>query len=235
MQSMVAWAHLHKWVKQATANFQDLPPEMVGRPPFAGLLALSTQIEECFERNPHFARPTKREAWLTSWGSSFAATSVRTASAPRGPGHAKELRETRWQVAQDLRTIPYIDGKPAGTARPVEGRRGVSDPPRRAATVALLAPPSSTKIGRAFERPEIGDAVKFCFDREPTYVTAYMEATSELPRATRSNRLPRRNPLTPISIPSGGGPGGDQRRGVPGPEPIRSRPAAPRAGAQACA
>ena len=220
MQSMVAWAHLHKWVKQATANFQDLPAEMVGRPPFAGLLALSTQIEERFERNPHFARPAKREAWLNQLGIELCRYVGENSERTEGVRVlAKELRETRWQVAQDLRTIPYIDGKPAGTARPVEvlWRERVLYAEQR--PLPQLAPAVVHEIGRAFQRPEIGDAVKFCFDREPAYVTAYMEATFKLAPRDEVEPSPEKEPADPHQHPVGGGPGGDQPGGASGPEP----------------
>ena len=218
MQSMVAWAHLHKWVKQATANFQDLPAEMVGRPPFAGLLALSTQIEERFERNPHFARPAKGEAWLNQLGIELCRYVGENSERTEGVRVlAKELCETRWQVAQDLRTIPYIDGKPAGTARPADAlwRERVLYVEQR--PLPQLASAVVHEIGRAFQRPEIGDAVKFCYDREPAYVTAYMEATFKLAPREAVEPSPEKEPADRQQSPVGGGPGGDQPSGAPGP------------------
>lgn len=181
MQSMVAWAHLHKWVKQATANFQDLPAEMVGRPRFAELLPLASQIEERFDRNPQFARPATCEPWLQQLGSElcrYVGENKERTEMVRALAH--QLRETRWQVAQDLRTLPYIDAKPAGTARAVDAlwREHILYVEQR--PMPRLAAAVAHEIGRAFQRPEFADAVKFCFDRKPAYVTEYMEANFKL-------------------------------------------------------
>src|ERR1700722_14134196 len=87
---------------------------------------------------------------------------------------------TLWQTTPGLEIIPYIGGVPAGTPRSAEAIwldkvLYVEDRP-----VAKLARAVSQELGRAFRRQDIADAIKFCFDRTPEFVTEYVEENFRL-------------------------------------------------------
>jgi hypothetical protein len=89
--------------------------------------------------------------------------------------NACRLAATAWQTTAVLETVPYLDGTPAGTARPNEvlwdGKTlYVVDRP-----VTRLLRQIARELARPFDDPEIEDAIKFCIDRAPEHVTEYLE------------------------------------------------------------
>lgn len=184
MQSMVAWAHLHKWVKQATADFQRLPAELVNAPPFAALSPLALHIDERFHRKQPFAVAATVQPWLQQLGLELQRyVAEDEAETGRIRALAASLAATSWQVTQGLETIAYIDGTPAGMPRQVEALwldRTLFVEKRPFAKLALAV---AQELGRAFQKAEISDAIKLCVDRSPAFVTEYMEQNFKL--ATR--------------------------------------------------
>jgi hypothetical protein len=91
-----------------------------------------------------------------------------------------ELSATKWRTTTALEILPYIDGKPAGTPRRTEAVWTdcvlyAEDKP-----IARLALAVAQELARAFRRPELIDAIKLCYDREPAFVTDYMEGNFDL-------------------------------------------------------
>jgi hypothetical protein len=89
--------------------------------------------------------------------------------------NATRLAATVWQTTVALETVPYLDGAPAGTARPNEvlwdGKTlFVVDRP-----VTRLLRQIARELARPFDDSEIEDAIKFCIDRTPEHVTEYLE------------------------------------------------------------
>jgi hypothetical protein len=180
MQPLIRWSHLHQAVKQKTADLQHLPAQISEAPPFSSLPRLASLIEERFDRSPRIAAPATLRAWLNQIGKDLERIELPDeGETARIRTRAAELATTMWQTAQDLHLIPYIDGVPAGTPRSAEAIwfervLYVEDRP-----IAKLARAVSQEIGRAF-RPDVEDAIKFCFDRSPEYVTDYLEETFNL-------------------------------------------------------
>jgi hypothetical protein len=176
MQSLIRWGHLHEWVKQRTADFQQLPVDITQVAPFANIPSLASRIEERFHGSPSPSGAVVRQEWLTQLGVELQRIQVddenETANVRR---LGRDLAQALWQVTDDFELIPYIDGMPAGTPHTADvlwrdGRLYVKNRPH-----AKLARAVSQEVGRAFRRADIADAVKMCFDRTPEFVTDYME------------------------------------------------------------
>ena len=190
MQALVPWSHLHESVKQKTADLQRLSAEITEAPPFSGLRHLASHIEERFHRNPSFTERPARRPWLNQLGVELGRIDLDDkAETGHVRAHAAELADTSWQITAGLEVIPYIDGVPAGTPRRTEviwldRVLYVEDRP-----LAKLARAVSQELGRAFRRQDVAEAIKFCFDRLPEFVTEYMEENFKLiPRETAADR-----------------------------------------------
>lgn len=181
MQSLVAWSHLHEWVKQKTADFQHLPAEVVETQPFCILLPLAAHIEDRFHRSVRLPVRTERREWLNQLGMELQCIELDDQQEEsRIRGLATELVDTVWHTTPGLEIIPYIDGTPAGVPRHAEAIwldriLYVEDRP-----LARLARSVSQELGRAFRKQEIADAIKLCFDRTPGFVIEYMEENFKL-------------------------------------------------------
>ena len=186
MQTLVPWSHLHESVKQKTADLQRLPVEITEAPPFSGLPHLASNIEERFHRNPRLTERPARWPWLNQLGAELKRIELDDeAETDHIRARAAELADTVWQTSPGLEIIPYIGGVPAGTPRSAEAVwldkvLYVEDRP-----VAKLARAVSQELGRVFRRQDIADAIKFCFDRPPQFVTEYVEENFRMiPRET---------------------------------------------------
>ena len=181
MQTLVPWSHLHEAVKQKTADLQRLPVEITEAFPFSDLPHLSAHIEERFHRNPLLTeRPSKRP-WLNQLGTDLKRIELDgEAETAYIRARAAELEITLWQTTPGLEIIPYIGGVPAGTPRSAEAMwldKVLYVEDRPAGKVARAV---SQELGRAFRRQDIADAIKFCFDRPPEFVTEYVEENFSL-------------------------------------------------------
>jgi hypothetical protein len=121
---------------------------------------------------------------------------------------AAQLSETLWYDCAELETLPYIDGKPAGTARRADVLWIGECLYAERKPLAKLAKSVAQEIGKAFRRADIADAIKLCFDRDAAFVRSYMEENFELlPKAevpkiqnpvpvekTVTEAVPTRNP-----------------------------------------
>ena len=175
MQTLIAWSHLHQWVKQSTADFQKLPTDITTVPPFSQLPPLAGQIEEKLHGS-HKAGMAEEREWIRELGAGLQRIKFEDKEETiRVRQSAAQLAKTVWTTSHGLEVITYIDGKPAGT-------------PRRADTVwlghtlyaqdrssARLAKAVAQELGRSFRRPEIMDAIKLCFDRPAEFVKEYLE------------------------------------------------------------
>lgn len=180
MQPLIRWSHLHQAVKQKTADLQHLPTQISEATPFSVLPRLAGLIEEKFDRNPRITVPATQRAWLNQIGKDLERIELPDeAETARVRAKASELATTKWQTAQELHLIPYIEGTPAGTPRNAEAiwfERVLYVEDRSMAKLALAV---SREIGRAF-RPDIEDAIKYCFNRSPEDVTEYLEEVFKL-------------------------------------------------------
>jgi hypothetical protein len=193
MQSLVSRTHLHEWVKQQTADLQSLQAEISQAPPFSCLPSLASSIEERLNRQLIVSSPPAMQPWLSQLGADLqrlVADEDTETVYIRGRG--AKLSATLWQSTQFLELIPYIGGVPAGTPRSAEAiwLDNVLYVKNRPASELAMA--VSLELGRVFRRPDIVEAIKFCFDRPPKFVTEYLEANFTLVRrdAERSSEIP---------------------------------------------
>jgi hypothetical protein len=176
MHSLSAWGHLFPSVKKQVADFQRLTSEVVHDEPFSNLPSLASGLTERVQTNLFAAQKPVIKPWLQALGSGL--SRIVTDSDER----TKKIREsacrlatTAWQTTVALETVPYLDGTPAGTARPNEvlwdrTTLYVIDRP-----VTRLLRQIARELARPFDDPEIEDAIKFCIDRSPEHVTEYLE------------------------------------------------------------
>jgi hypothetical protein len=108
---------------------------------------------------------------------------------------AQRLELTKWQIAVGLETIPYIDGVPAGTPRPIDVLWKDMLLYAEDRSMARMAKAVAQELGRIFVRPEITDAIKLCYDRSPEFVTEYLEENFKLSAEIQ----PSQSEATPIT------------------------------------
>ena len=181
LQPLIAWAHLHQWVKDRTANLQDLPLEISQSGPFAPISLLAAHIEERFHRKGTGAGEPETRDWLTQLGLELQRIKLRDdEETERIRALARALTETRWQTTRELEIISYIDGKPAGTPRRVDAMWSDSILHAEDKPLGKLARTVALELGRSFRNPDITDAIKLCFDRPQEFVTEYMEGNFTL-------------------------------------------------------
>ena len=208
MQSLVAWSHLHEWVKKKTADLQRLSVETVEAPPFSALPPLAAHIEDRFHRKAPATVSAERRAWLNQLGIELRRIQLEDQSeATRIRELAADLAATSWQTTPGLEIIPYIDGTPAGVPRRAEviwldRVLYAEDRP-----LAKLARSVAQELGRSFRRQEIADAIKLCFDRPLEFVIDYMEENFKLaprevtaPTSTADEEAADNDHTDPVSI-----------------------------------
>jgi hypothetical protein len=176
LQPLIPWAHLHKWVKQKTADFRQLSLDISSAYPFSEISLLAEHVDDRFHQNPLFSKKPEKRPWLKQLGTELRRISLDDdEEVKRIRSLGNNLSLSTWQTTPSLEIISYIEGTPAGT-------------PRRADTVwldkilfaedrplAKLARAVSQELDRSFRRPDIADAIRLCFDRTPEFVTEYME------------------------------------------------------------
>lgn len=176
MHSLSAWSHLFPAIKKQVADFQGLSADVVHNEPFSNLPSLASRLQERIQGNLFAPAARIFKPWMFALGAGLqriilesderVATIHETAS---------RLARTYWQTTSVLETIPYLDGTPAGTARPNDvlwdgTTLFVTDHP-----VTRLLRQIAKELSRPFDHPEIEDAIKFCIDRSPEHVTEYLE------------------------------------------------------------
>ena len=180
MQPLLSWRHLFPAVKGKTADFGSLSSETYQGHPFSALPALSESIEERFQEQADLPSP-REKPWLGALGAGLQRIVLDDPDQmERVRGLARRLSTTRWQVAEGLRSEPYIGGTPAGIPRPIDVlwhadllyvQKG------SAAKMARLVPP---EIAKAFDLPDVTEAIKLCYERSPAFVQEYLEDNFDL-------------------------------------------------------
>jgi hypothetical protein len=88
---------------------------------------------------------------------------------------AYRLAQTEWRQGTRLETVPYLDGVPVGAARRVPAVWSGTTLYVAEASVAQMAAPVAREIARGFDHVGIGDAVKFCFERDSSFIIDYLD------------------------------------------------------------
>jgi hypothetical protein len=205
MQSLTHWAHLHPWVKRKTADLRVLLAEHVDAPPFDRLPSLASEIEEHFGQHRKPGGQAEERAWLSEFGSSLRRIKLDEEEETRRVRElGAQLASTRWVTCSDIEIIPYIGGKPAGTARRADVLWQGHALYAVDRSLARLAKAVAQEIGKAFRRPEIIDAIKLCFDRPAGFVSSYMEENFELVPPEELGQLDGRAEHQDVPAPAAG-------------------------------
>lgn len=180
MQTLIPWSHLHKWVKQQTADLQRMPLELTSAEPFSALPSLASQIEDRFERDTWIQQP-EQKAWLRAFGEVLARVRFDDEQeTARVRELARRLSRTTWQRAPGLAITPYLHGTPAGTPRQADATWLDTTLFVGAILPARLAKRVPEEIGGHFARQEIRSALDFSFERSATQVREYLEENFDL-------------------------------------------------------
>ena len=181
MQSRIKWSHLHEWVKQNTADFRNLTGELLQVSPFSEFSTLANQIENRFHQDPSFIGSPERKVWLNRFGEDICRIVLDDEdNTSRIRSLAADIAETVWQKTSGLKTIPYIDGIPAGT--PTNANVIWSDKILYFDDIpnAKLARQVPDSLGEEFKHRDITAALNYCFGRDPQDVTEYLEENFDL-------------------------------------------------------
>jgi len=181
MQSLVRWSHLFEPTKRLTADFQRLPAETCGAPPFGDLPTLATCIDHRFKEETDGLPPSSPKEWLNVLGSTIARIStVDQEDRERVMQLGQRMAATQWQIATGLESVPYIDGIPAGTPQQISVLwKGevlyVQNRP-----VAQLFKDITQELIREFERVDIAEAIRACVERSPEFIEEYFAENFDL-------------------------------------------------------
>jgi hypothetical protein len=177
MQTLTPWQNLHPWVKQQTGDFRALSADLAQSSPFSLMPSLVANVEERFHKPPRGNGLPEVKPWLATFGTELARIELENEKeTERIRTLAERLAKTKWHVASGMEFIPYIDGKPAGTARGpdlawVEDALYADDRLPK----AKLAKRLPEEIGKQFGRPDIKAALDYAFERSPADVVEYLE------------------------------------------------------------
>lgn len=181
MQGLVAWKHLFKPIKQKTADLQKLSADVCEQHPFSALISLAQRVEDRFEDQIIGLPNLQKKPWLNALGVGLRRILLENQDETRRVHElANRLAEAGWQVASGLQTIPYIDGTPVGTPRRIEVLWKDSLLYVEDRSAAKMAKSVAQELGRVFNKQEITDAIKLCYDRSAEFVLEYLEENFRL-------------------------------------------------------
>ena len=199
-QSRTPWQHLHRWVKQKTADLQRLSPEGAANPPFSHLPTLAICLEDRFNRNTLFTGRSATNAWLTTLGEDLCRIELDTdESTQRVRVLAARLAKTKWHEMPLLELIPYIDGTPAGTPRRADVvwlDDALFVIPMPKAKIARRVP---EEVGKVFGREDIKAALDYSFERSEQDIRDYLQENFKLCPVNRVFEEPAEDAEAPSS------------------------------------
>ncbi|MCY4332390.1 MAG: DUF3883 domain-containing protein [Cyanobacteria bacterium MAG CAR1_bin_15] len=181
-QPLVCWEHLYSWVKKKTADLRFLSQETVDHPSFSHLLNLATIMEDRLDNaNLECDDRVDPEEWLTILGRQLCRVKLNNDDdTQRIRTLANRLTQIRCHKMQVLKTVPHINGQPAGDPRQrdvlwIKDDLFYVDQPR--AKLAKLIP---EEVGREFGLENIKAALHYSFRRSAQDVREYAEQNFKL-------------------------------------------------------
>jgi len=176
MSSLTAWTHLHQWVKKKTADLQRVSDEVTGHTPFSALSLLSTQLEQRLKKTPDTLEQAVRKDWLKTLGEVLCRVELGTEDeTARVRSLALAISKVKWLESPGLEIIPYIAGKPAGTAKQADVVWDNEILYVDRLSKAKLARRVPEEIGKFFNRSDIKAALDYSFERSTVDVREYLE------------------------------------------------------------
>ena len=175
MQSLVSWSHLFPSVKSATADFRLLSSETCHNHPFSGLPRLADVIDKRFRGQAGLPTPQVKE-WMVALGKGLRRIVLDGAEQTERVREADlRLERSQWQISGGMESVPYVEGKPAGTPRPIDVYWQNDLLCVQYSSSAKMAKSVPQELGRAFDKQEISDAIKLCYDRPAEFIDDYLE------------------------------------------------------------
>ena len=179
-ESRLIWNHLFPGVKAKTADLQPLSSEACQSRPFSTLPTLKEVIEERIQGQSGLPI-AQDKPWIFALGDGLKRIILDDPEqTERVRALGQRLSLTRWQVAEGLKSEPYINGTPAGTSRNIDVHWRDCILYVETSSTAKMARAVSQEIARAFNRQEITDALKLCYERSPSFIDEYLEANFNL-------------------------------------------------------
>jgi hypothetical protein len=178
MQSMFKYGELFQKIKHQTADLQGLGVDTISRPPFSDLKNLKLSISyKISERPDNLALPVVK-TWTFVLGKKLRHILIDEPLFQETIRNAAErLEMTEWQVFDDLKVIPFIDGTPAGDAQsPLVSWIGTTFYVRDVRPVKII-PSICEEIAPPFNSDEIREAIKICIERDESFINDYLNST----------------------------------------------------------
>ena len=201
MQPLVSWSHLFPAVKATTADFQRLSLAACQSTPFSTLPRLGDAIEERFRRQSGLPQ-AQRKPWIVALGKGLKRIVLDDAEqTQRVREVAYRLEQTKWQVAGGMESVPYINGKPAGTSRTMEVSWQGDVLYVQDSSLARMAKAVGLEVGGAFDNRDVADTVKFCYERDEAFIVEHLASTFDLAPLVEVETEPALAPDVPIVTP----------------------------------
>ncbi len=181
MQSSLPWKHLYSWVKSATADLQGVPSEAAQSAPFSHLTPLATKVEERFQEPPNRTDEELRADWLIAIGNELCRVELDEDHETQcARGLAERLSNTLLCTVPMIEIMPFIDGKPAGTARQTDvqwsdGMLYVTEMSKGRQARRL-----PEEIAKVFEREDVKAALHYGFERDIEQIRQYINENFKL-------------------------------------------------------
>ena len=181
MQSLIPWANLFKKIKTTVADLRMLSAETCNGLPFSNMPTLASSVEERIEDGTRGGLRSISKPWLNALGKGLSRVDLDDNNeAVRIRDQGVRMSGTKWQIAEGLKSIPYIDGSPAGTTRKVDviwkdDSLFVED-----RDVARLFKAVAQELARPFDRADIAEAIKASIERSPEFIQEYFDSNFTL-------------------------------------------------------
>jgi hypothetical protein len=177
--------HLFPNRMRQVANLGILLSEYRAKAPFSDLVPLEDAIEERAAESGVVRRDGERKGWLMALGSGLSRVKLKDAEETK---RIRELGErlavTQVVARAAVKVLPYLCGELAGEPRDSEVLWSGEVLYVKPRSPAQMAKAISEELGRYFKTSDIGDAIKYCYEREERFVNDYLNATFQLQSPT---------------------------------------------------
>lgn len=176
MQSLTKTQELFPEIKRVTADFTMLDVATQADYPFTSVPPLAKCLDEQVTGKSSQTFLKCEKPWLECLAKNLSRIKDSSeAEQEKLVEAANRLCKTEWRQGKGLETIPYLDGVPVGASRKASALWSNTILYVEKAPLAHQAGPVAHEINRGFNNQKIGEAVKFCFERDLEFITQYME------------------------------------------------------------
>jgi hypothetical protein len=178
MQSMFKYGELFQKIKRQTADLQGLGVDIISKPPFSDLKNLKQSISFKISEQPENPALPVVKTWTSALGKKLRHILIDDPSRQETIRKAAERLEiTEWQIFDNLRVIPFIDGTPAGEVQsPPVSWIGTTIYVRDVRPVKIISS-ICDEIAPPFNSDEIREAIKMCIERDESFIEDYLNST----------------------------------------------------------